>query len=72
MLVTKNAIRYDAIPYGPLATIPAGTPVILASNLPDNGRPRYWATPWAEMSETEEAWGRTYGFLLEADEVAEL
>jgi len=71
-LVTKNEIRYDVVPYGHIATIPAGTPVIPASNLPDNNQPRYWAEPWAGIPETEESWCRNYGFLLQADEVINL
>ena len=68
MLVTNQTIKYQAAPYGLIAVIPKGTPVIPASNLP--GRPtRFWAEPWEGMSESAESWFRNYGFLIERDQV---
>jgi hypothetical protein len=63
---TKTDIHY-AVPFGFSATIPKGTPVIPANNLPMTGR--YWAEPWPNMTEQEESWNRNYGFLIETDEV---
>lgn len=63
---TRETIEYHAAPYGKVATIPAGTPVIPADNLPDGG---WWAEPWEGMSEAEESWERNYGFLLDDSEV---
>jgi hypothetical protein len=63
----KNDIRYTTAPYGYIATIPAGTPVIPATNLPKPGQ--YWAEPWEGMSDQAESWHRTYGFLLDSSQV---
>ncbi len=52
------------------ANIPAGTLVIPATNLPEKGK--YWAEDWPGMNETEESWGRNYGFLLEGYEVTDV
>lgn len=72
MFVTKRAIEYKAAPYGLIATIPAGTPVSLASNLPEIGeRPRYWAHGWTGMTDNERRWHYNYGFLLSGEEVEE-
>jgi hypothetical protein len=51
--------------------IPAGTPVIPASNLPDEGLKRYWVEPWEGMTEEEESWQRNYGFLVTEEEVTQ-
>ena len=64
--VTSREIDYKAAPYGHVATIPAGTPVQPADNLPEGG---YWAEDWEGMTDGEESWGRNYGFLLSDDEV---
>jgi len=66
---TGADIDYRAAPYGHIAVIPAGAPVVEAKNLPGRNRPRWWALPWNGMSESEEAWMRNYGFLLEDEEV---
>jgi len=63
---TKTNIIYKAMPYGLIATIPAGTPCIPASNLPKGG---YWiAGPWPGISERAESWLRNYGFHIEEGE----
>jgi hypothetical protein len=62
---TTKPIEYRSAPYGHIATIPAGTKLIPASNLPDGG---YWAEPWDGMTSIEEAWQRNYGFhITESD-----
>ena len=48
-------------------TIPAGTPVRPADNLPGEGR--YWVEDWDGMTEADQSWARNYGFLVESDEV---
>ena len=69
---TKHAIEYQSVPSPIKMHIPKGTPVIEASNLPSHdGQKRYWAEPWDGMTEWEESWQRTYGFLLEAEEIEE-
>lgn len=67
-LVTRSTIEYRAAPYGYITTIPKGTSVIPASNLPATPA-RFWAEPWEGMSEDAEGWERNYGFLIEADQV---
>ena len=69
-MVTRAAIEYHAAPYGFVAMIPAGTPVAPAANLPSGGSIQWWAEPWADMSESAEAWMRGYGFGLADHEVA--
>tara|TARA_B100000700_G_scaffold208136_1_gene228711 strand:+ start:168 stop:374 length:207 start_codon:yes stop_codon:yes gene_type:complete len=56
---TKYAIAYTEMPYGKIATIPKGTPVIPADNLPQGG---YWAEKWEGMSAIQESWLDNYGF----------
>jgi hypothetical protein len=64
---TRADIDYRAAPYPQsIATIPAGTPVIPASNLPSGG---YWVQPWPGMSASAESWQHNYGFLINDDEV---
>lgn len=63
---TKSQIEYQAAPYGRIATIPAGTPVIPATNLPQGG---FWVEPWEGMTDRAESWGRNYGFHVASDEV---
>lgn len=71
MLVTKHVIDYQAAPYGHIATILAGTPVTVASNLPT--RPvQYWVHRWEGMTPQAEAWARNYGFLVNAEDVCEI
>jgi hypothetical protein len=67
---TKKTIEYKAAPYGHIATIPTGTPVVEATNLPD-GR-QYWVEPWPEMEDASACWQRTYGFLVNWEDVEEL
>lgn len=66
---TKTVTEYKAVPYGQIATIPQGTPVIEATNLPPEDGKQYWAEAWEGMDEQAELWHRNYGFLLSADEV---
>ena len=56
-------------PTGRITTIPKGTLVIPAKNLPDVPGGRYWAEPWADMTPKAKSWHRNYGFLIEAHEV---
>ena len=65
---TKKETEYRVMPYGKVATIPAGTPVVPAANLPDGG---YWVLPWSEMDEATKSWHQNYGFRVTADEVTE-
>ena len=64
--VTKADIPYKPFPYLWTATIPAGTKVIRATNLPGES---YWAEPWENMTPEELGWQQGYGFRLTSDEV---
>lgn len=66
--VTARAIDYRSAPYGHIADIPEGTPVVPADNLPNGG---YWVQPWAGMGKRAESWQRSYGFLVEENDVVE-
>ena len=65
---TKEEIEYKAAPYGRIATIPKGTAVIPADNLPIGG---FWVQPWPGMDEQADGWMRNYGFLLFTSEVTQ-
>ena len=67
MLVTNRRIDYRAAPYGHITTIPEGTTVIPATNLPEPNQ--YWAEPWEGMSDHAESWERNYGFLIDGEDV---
>tara|TARA_Y100000114_G_scaffold148683_1_gene162039 strand:- start:373 stop:543 length:171 start_codon:yes stop_codon:yes gene_type:complete len=54
------------MPYGLIATIPKGTRVIPADNLPQGG---FWAEKWEGMSAIQEAWLDSYGFHIAAGAV---
>ena len=63
----KYKIPYAAFPYGTIATIPAGTPVVPATNLPEGG---YWVDEeWDGMTDEQQSWMRNYGFLVTDEEV---
>jgi len=62
---TKKEIKYPAAWVGYI-TIPKGTPVILATNLPYKA---YWCEPWEGMTDEQESWQRNYGFLIQPYEV---
>lgn len=66
-LVTKRQIEYKAAPPLKPITIPKGTSVIPATNLPDDGK--FWAEPWDDMNVAADAWFRSYGFLIDAEDV---
>ena len=68
MKVVKEDISYKASPYGYIATIPKGTPVKPATNLPDGG---YWAEDWEGMDEKASSWSRNYGFHLNEEDVVD-
>ena len=63
---TKKEIIYHSTPYGKIATIPKGTPVKLAGNMPFIS---FWCEPWEGMTDEQESWLRNYGFLIDPDEV---
>ena len=63
---TRYTIDYPMLPTG-MITIPKGTPVVAATNLPEDGY--WWAQQWDNMSDTAESWQRNYGFLLNDNEV---
>ena len=64
---TKYNIPYAAFPNGTIATIPAGTPVVPATNLPEGG---YWVDEeWDGMTDEQQSWMRNYGFLVTDEEV---
>ena len=67
-MITKDTIEYRT-PNGHVATIPKGTEVVPATNLPEEGGPRFWAESWDGMGQKAESWARSYGFLLGAEEV---
>jgi len=62
---TREPIRY-ILATGKRITIPAGTPVEYASNLPQGG---WWAKAWAGMTEDEVSHLRNYGYWMSDDEV---
>jgi len=64
-IVTSKPIEYHAAPYGHIATIPKGSELIPADNLPQGG---YWVLPWEGMTEEQESWERNYGFHLKDGE----
>ena len=70
MTRTNKTIQYSSAPYGFIATIPAGTPVDPADNLPGSGK--FWACAWEEMDDQAVAWHRNYGFLVKASDVEEV
>ena len=72
MLTTNKEIVYQ-VPYSTVAVIPAGTRCEPALNLPclPNGKGRFWACPWEGMSEQAESWQRTYGFLIEHEDITD-
>ena len=63
---TKKETEYRVMPYGKVATIPAGTPVVPADNVPEGG---YWVLPWRGMDEATKSRHQNYGFRVTADEV---
>lgn len=67
---TKHDIPYT-MAGGRVTTIPKGTGVQPASNLPaDNDAGiAYWAFNWAGMDEYEESHARNYGFGVGKDDV---
>ena len=67
MTRTNKLIDYHSAPYGFIATIPAGTPVDPADNLPGTGK--FWACAWEEMDDQAAAWHRNYGFLIKPADV---
>ena len=64
---TRAEIEYKVMPYGLIATIPEGTPVYPANNLPEKGK--FQVCKWANMTDEAESWLMNYGFLLSIDEV---
>ena len=66
---TIKPIEYKAVPYGHIATIPAGTTVTRARNLPASEGVQYWSKGWRGMTQREHSWQRNYGFLLTTKEV---
>ena len=65
---TKHEIKYHSPHGGKIATIPKGTPVKLAGNMPFIS---FWCEPWEGMTDEQESWQRNYGFLIDPDEVEE-
>ena len=68
-MITKNEIVYKAAPYGYVATIPKGTRVMRATNLPEEDGAQFFAEAWGGMDTIETMWHRNYGFLLGPEEV---
>lgn len=56
------------------ATAPRGTPVIAATNLPDDPEKglQYWVEPWEGVDQNGSLadWINTYGVLVDRDQVA--
>jgi len=64
---TTKEIIYKAMPYGYIATIPAGVKLIPATNLPHGG---YWVDePWHGITEKALGWLNGYGFHIEQDDL---
>ena len=68
MNITNKTIEYHSEPHGFIATIPAGTRVDPADNLPGN-QIRFWARAWESIDDTAASWHRNYGFLIQAADV---
>lgn len=64
--MTKHPTTYKPADRGAVATIPAGTIVTPADNLPRGG---YWVTRWPAASDRAVSWGRCYGFHVTPEEV---
>jgi hypothetical protein len=61
----KKDIQYHSTPYGFIATIPKGTSLIPATNLPNHKEEKlFWAKEWQNMSDKEKSWMNNYGFLI--------
>jgi hypothetical protein len=75
MLVTKHGFEYQSAPYGKITYIPAGVPVIPATNLPNMQmnfeQCQYWVQEWEGMTEEAQSWYRNYGFLVDVSQVIE-
>lgn len=65
---TSRDIQYNIGNWNRI-TIPAGTKVIPATNLP--GDDKHWCEPWEGMSESAQSWMESYGFLVYDEEVEE-
>jgi hypothetical protein len=63
---TPREIEYRAAPYGHVATIPKGTALFPATNLPEGG---WWAGAWEGMTDQDMSWAANYGFHLTREEV---
>jgi hypothetical protein len=63
---TKHKIVYNSMPYGRLATIPKGTPVTPAYNIPKRG---YWVEAWKGMTAAQKSWSDSYGYHVTDAEV---
>lgn len=69
MLRTKKEIKQKVEPCGKTFTIPAHTPVIPATNLPQGG---YWVEKWSdELDDHTDSVLRNIGFHVTEDEVEE-
>ena len=66
---TVKPIDYREAPYGHITTIPAGTTVTRARNLPASDGVHYWSKGWRGMDRNARSWQRNYGFLLTLEEV---
>ena len=68
---TKRDIEYRLPFSGHTFTIPKGTAVIAADNLPQPNAAdiAYWCKPWRGMTDTAKAHERTYGFGVSANDV---
>lgn len=64
---TKDDIDYEAVPYHLKFTIPAGTNVTPAKDLPAYGL--WWALPWEGITDEAALWLKCYGFLLTAEQI---
>lgn len=63
---TDKPIEYNSLPYGFITTIPTGTNLAPASNLPDyKSKKLFWAKAWKGMNTKEKSWMNNYGFLIE-------
>ena len=60
---TSKDIQFHPV-FGVAATIPKGTRVTPATNMPRDSHIKYWAEPWEGMSPQAQSWQRTMGFGL--------
>ena len=66
---TSKELTFSPMGFNGSVTIPAGTLVTRATNLPEDSEIKFWVEPWEGCTEYERRWCETYGFGLRRGEV---